>query len=163
MFFPTKYGRLIERLEQSFPNVEIVRVDKPEDIAERIKGVDALVTANSVYSRDVGQAICRNGTSLRWLQFTTSGIDTALKGGVPDGIPVTNGGGMHAHCVAAHAIMLMLAVMRRLNDCGAARKDRRWLRGDINAALYDVISRNLALFMAGKPFDRVVHGPNPGA
>ncbi len=135
MFFPTKYDRLIERVEQSFPELQIVRADSVAEVAERIGGVEAMVTANSIYLPDVGRVVRENGTSLRWLQFTTSGIDTALKAGVPEGIPVTNGGGMHAHCVAAHAMALMLAVMRRFNDCAAARVERRWLRGSINAAL----------------------------
>ena len=123
MFFPTKYGRLIERVEQSFPELQIVRADSVAEVAERIGGVEALVTANSIYSPDVGRAVRENGTSLRWLQFTTSGIDSALKAGVPEGIPVTNGGGMHAHCVAAHAMALMLAVMQRFTACAAARAD----------------------------------------
>ena len=47
MFFPTKYGRLIERIEQAFPDVDILRVDKPEDITAKIKGVDVLVTVGT--------------------------------------------------------------------------------------------------------------------
>jgi phosphoglycerate dehydrogenase-like enzyme len=149
MFFPTKYGRLIERLEQAFPDVEMVRVDKAEDIAAKIEGVDAMVTSNRIYSPTVGRDVCAHGTALRWMQFTTSGIDTALKGGVPDGIPVTNGGGMHAHCVAAHAMTLMLAAMRHLNDCNDARPRREWIRDDVHSSLSTPRGRTMALIGLG--------------
>jgi len=149
MFFPTKYGRLIERIEQAFPDVEILRVDKAEDIAANIKGVDVIVTSNRIYSPAVGRDICTHGTSLRWMQFTTSGIDNALKGGVPSGIPVTNGGGMHAHSVAAHGMTLLLAVMRRLNDCMAARPQRRWIRDEVHASLSTTRGKTMALIGLG--------------
>jgi phosphoglycerate dehydrogenase-like enzyme len=149
MFFPAKYARLIDRIQQAFPEVEIVRVDKAEDIAANIKGADAMVTSNRIYSPDVGRDVRAHGTSLRWMQFTTSGIDTALKGGVPDGIPVTNGGGMHAHCVAAHGMTLMLAVMRRLNDCTAARPRRDWIRDEIHSSLRTTRGKTMALIGLG--------------
>lgn len=149
MFFPTKYGRLIERIEQAFPEVEILRVDKPEDIAANLKGVEVLVTSNRIYSPAVGRDICTHGTALRWMQFTTSDIDNALKGGVPQGIPVTNGGGMHAHSVAAHAMTLLLAVMRRLNDCTAARPQRRWIRDEVHTSLSTTRGKTMALIGLG--------------
>jgi phosphoglycerate dehydrogenase-like enzyme len=149
MFFPTKYGRLIERIEQAFPDVEILRVDKPEDIAANLKGVEVMVTSNRIYSSAVGRDIRAHGTALRWMQFTTSGIDNALKGGVPQGIPVTNGGGMHAHSVAAHGMTLLLAVMRRLNDCMAARPQRRWIRDEIHTSLSTTRGKTLALIGLG--------------
>jgi phosphoglycerate dehydrogenase-like enzyme len=149
VFFPAKYGRLIDRIEQAFPEVEIVRIENAEDIAAKIKGADAMVTSNRIYSPTVGRDVCAHGTSLRWMQFTTSGIDTALKGGVPDGIPVTNGAGMHAHSVAAHAMALMLAVMRRLNDCTAARPRRDWIRDEVHSSLSTTRGKTMALIGLG--------------
>jgi len=149
VFYPTKYGRLIERIEQAFPDVDVVRIETAEDIPAKIRGAEVLVTSNRIYSPDVGRAVCTHGTALRWVQFTTSGIDNALKSGVPDGIPVTNGGGMHAHSVAAHAMTLTLAVMRRLNDCMAARSQRRWIRDDIHASLSTTRGKTMALIGLG--------------
>ena len=149
MFFPTKYGRLIERIAQAFPDLDILRIDRPEDIAPNLKGVEVLITSNRIYSPAVGRDICTHGTALRWVQFTTSGIDNALKGGLPKGIPVTNGGGMHAHSVAAHAMTLLLAVMRRLNDCMAARPQRRWIRDEVHSSLSTTRGKTMALIGLG--------------
>lgn len=148
-FYPTKYGRLIERIEQSFPDIDIVRIDEAKDIADKIRGVEILVTSNRSYSPEAGRAICTHGTALRWVQFTTSGIDTGLRNGLPEGIPVTNGGGMHAHSVAAHAMTLVLAVMRRLNDCTAARPQRRWIRDEVHSSLATTRGKTMALIGLG--------------
>ncbi|HEU0071756.1 MAG TPA: D-2-hydroxyacid dehydrogenase [Alphaproteobacteria bacterium] len=150
LFYPARYGRLIDRLAESFPTVEMIRIHQPEDIAANLPGVEAMVSANSVFSSDVGRAVREHGKALRWMQFTTSGIDTALKGGVPDGIPVTNGGGMHAHTVAAHAFSLLLALMRRLNECGTARAAHQWLaRNELGPTLVTTRGRTMALIGLG--------------
>ncbi|MFN4282990.1 MAG: D-2-hydroxyacid dehydrogenase [Alphaproteobacteria bacterium] len=148
-FYPTKYARLIERIEQSFPEIDVVRIDEPEEIAAKLPGVEILVTSNRSYTPEAGRAICTHGTALRWVQFTTSGIDTGLRNGIPAGIPVTNGGGMHAHSVAAHAMTLMLAVMRRLNDCTAARPQRRWIRDEVHSSLATTRGKTMALIGLG--------------
>ena len=52
------------------------------------------------------------GRALKWIQFTTVGIDVALRVGLPDGVWVTNSGDVSQRVLAGHAIALMLGVMR---------------------------------------------------
>ena len=44
--------------------------------------------------------------ALKWIQFTTVGIDIALKAGLPQGVWVTNSGDVSQRVLAGHAIAL---------------------------------------------------------
>ena len=52
------------------------------------------------------------GRALKWIQFTTVGIEIGLRAGLPEGVWVTNCGDVSQRVLAAHAMALMLGVMR---------------------------------------------------
>ncbi|HEY4136026.1 MAG TPA: D-2-hydroxyacid dehydrogenase [Alphaproteobacteria bacterium] len=149
VFYPAKYGRMVERAIAAFPEIDMVPVHDPARLAENIKGAEVLVTSNRIYLPEVARAVRDNADALRWMHFTTSGIDNALKNGLPDGIPVTNSSGMHARCVAAHAMTLLLSVTRRLADCAAARPRRDWVRDAVHGDLSTLENKTMALIGLG--------------
>jgi lactate dehydrogenase-like 2-hydroxyacid dehydrogenase len=52
------------------------------------------------------------GRALKWIQFTTVGIDIALKAGAARRVWVTNSGDVSQRVLVGHAMALMLGVMR---------------------------------------------------
>jgi phosphoglycerate dehydrogenase-like enzyme len=140
---------MVERAIAAFPEVDMVPVHDPETLAEIVKGAEILVTSNRIYLPDVARAVRDNADALRWMHFTTSGIDNALKNGLPPDVPVTNSSGMHARCVAAHAMTLLLAVTRRLADCAAARPRRDWIRDVVHGDLATLENKTMALIGLG--------------
>ena len=68
------------------------------------------------------------GRALKWIQFTTVGIDIALKAGLPDGVWVTNSGDVSQRVLAGHAIALMLGVMRGFRRFEPLRARRDYAR-----------------------------------
>jgi phosphoglycerate dehydrogenase-like enzyme len=68
------------------------------------------------------------GRALKWIQFTTVGIDIALKAGLPEGVWVTNSGDVSQRVLAGHAIALMLGVMRGFRRFEPLRAQRNYAR-----------------------------------
>jgi phosphoglycerate dehydrogenase-like enzyme len=68
------------------------------------------------------------GRALKWIQFTTVGIDIALKAGLPEGVWVTNSGDVSQRVLAGHAMALMLGVMRGFRRFEPLRAQRDYAR-----------------------------------
>jgi phosphoglycerate dehydrogenase-like enzyme len=87
---------------------------------------------------------------LRWIQFSTSGIDNALKHGLPAGVVVTNMSGLRAFAVAEHALMLMLGLVRRLRVTERARKTDFWIRDDVTPSMDNLAGKHLVILGLGE-------------
>jgi phosphoglycerate dehydrogenase-like enzyme len=119
---------LVPRLRSAFPDLVVIDADTPAALTERIGEAEVLVIPNGQYSAEIARAVKERGRRLRWIQFTTAGIDWAIKAGLPDNVIVTNASGFNAGTVSEHALALMLAVARRLPDSERARGARQWPR-----------------------------------
>jgi phosphoglycerate dehydrogenase-like enzyme len=87
-----------------------------------------------VCSAAYGEALRRcAGATLRWIHFTSAGIDGGLRMGLPDWSTVTNSTGVKAAMVSEHAFALLLALVRRLPDLAADQRARRWRHNDAMA------------------------------
>ena len=64
--------------------------------------------------------------NLRWLQTLASGTETLLAAGFSKDLVLTSGRGLHDQTVSEHALALILALLRRLPECGQAQLDLRW-------------------------------------
>ena len=89
-------------------------VASPEDVARAAPGTTIYVTSNRTCNPAIGEALRRHGQALRWMHFTSAGIDNGLAMGIPDGVLVTNSTGVRAGMVSEHALMLLLALVRGL-------------------------------------------------
>ncbi len=149
LFYTAKEKEIIDRLAKGFPDVTILTASTDEELRRTIPEVDILVTSNRVYVPEPAKIIRHGAKRLRWIQFTTSGIDKAVASGLPDGIPVTNAAGFHANKVAEHAMSLLLAVARRHMDALAARPKRAWVRDEISPIILTLEKATMVIIGMG--------------
>src|SRR5882757_10016174 len=127
VLYPFGAGEPIVALTADFPQLQWALAASPEDIAREIGDAAILVTSNRVCSVPYGEALRRcAGQALRWIHFTSAGIDGGLRMGLPDWVPVTNATGIKAGVVSEHALALLLALVRRLPELHADQPARRW-------------------------------------
>ena len=69
--------------------------------------------------------------ALRWMHFTSAGIDRGIAMGIPEGLIVTNSAGLRAGNVSEHALMLLLALTRRLPNLMACQRAHDWQRAEM--------------------------------
>lgn len=105
----------------AFPDVRVAIVDGIDDLPRLLPDADAMVMLGHFYTAQSAPVIKQFGRKLRWIQLTTAGYDSVITHGKPDSVVVTNAGHSHGPMVAEHALMLLLALIRRL-PCFAPRQ-----------------------------------------
>jgi D-2-hydroxyacid dehydrogenase (NADP+) len=105
---------------------------------------------------------------LRWIQFTTSGLDKAIAFDLPSGIVVTNAAGLRAFSVAEHAFFLMLALLRQSRAADQGQRENLWVRDAITPQMDNLAGKHLVIIGTGaigqdiarkaKAFDMMVTG-----
>jgi phosphoglycerate dehydrogenase-like enzyme len=134
VLYPFRATDPIVGLVRDFPQLEWAVVASPAEVARAIGDAAILVTSNRVCSAAYGEALRRcAGDTLRWIHFTSAGIDGGLRMGLPDWVTVTNATGVKAAMVSEHALALLLALVRRLPDLQTNQLARRWRRDDAMA------------------------------
>ena len=131
------------------PGMELVVVDptKPEfyDVAG-----DAEYYLGSPRT-GIGNEFFRAAPKLKLVQLTSAGYDRVdLEAARKAGVPVANNGGANSVAVAEHAVMLMLAVLKRLvanhNEVAAGK----WRTAEFAASrLYEVEGKRLGIVGLG--------------
>ena len=136
VLYPFRPEDPIVQLERDFPQLQWAVVGSPEEVAREIGDAAILVTSNRVCSAAYGAALRRCASAkLRWIHFTSAGIDGGLRMGLPGWATVTNATGVKAAMVSEHALALLLALVRRLPDLAAGQLARRWRHDDAMAAV----------------------------
>jgi phosphoglycerate dehydrogenase-like enzyme len=137
-------------LFQRFPDVSFVTTRSVADVAQEIGDADALVAWSADYTPAIA-AVCKERCRrLRWIQFATSGIDTALKnGGFPPGVTVTNCAGLRAANLAEHAFALLFFLARRMRRMEEARRHRLWIRQEIHPEIRSLQATTLTILGMG--------------
>lgn len=123
-----KPGRFdFDELARRHPHHDFVVPPDLEAFADALPGSEVLITWNGPWDETFASLIKEKQAGLKLIQFTTSGIDGALRaGGFPTGVTVANCAGVSAPMVAEHAFALMMMVGHRLREAEAARATRRW-------------------------------------
>lgn len=124
-------GPLTERLRQRVKDVTFVEAAGPGQLPEKIRDAEVLITTGvGLTGKLVSEA-----PRLRWVQALTSGVDHIIPalGSRPD-VTLTSARGMHAAPVSEMAVMLMLALSRRLPRLLESQKSQSWRR-DIGGLL----------------------------
>jgi phosphoglycerate dehydrogenase-like enzyme len=162
-----KFAGLEDALK-AFPGTDLQRVSEPASIAAALPEAEILIASNRLYTADNAAAIRANAKSLRWIQFSTSGIDGAAAHGLPSGVIVTNASGLRAFAVAEHAIALMFGLVRQLGGVERAKQDKVWRRDEIAPTNDNLSGKHLVLVGLGaigqeiarkaKAFDMTVTG-----
>ena len=127
VLYPFGPDEPIVALLRDFPQLQWALAASPGDIAREIGDAAILVTSNRACSAAYGEALRRcAGHTLRWIHFTSAGIDGGLRMGLPHWVTVTNATGVKAAVVSEHALALLLALVRRLPQLQADQLARRW-------------------------------------
>jgi len=80
------------RFPQGIPEIEAVKAHDLETLADALAGAEIFHVYNSAFTPEFAKLVRDKGRALKWIQFTTVGIDVALRVGLPDGVWITNSG-----------------------------------------------------------------------
>src|SRR4030095_13280640 len=103
-------------------------------------------------TRQMGGEFFRSAPKLRLVQLTSAGYDRVdVEAARKAGVPVSNNGGANSVAVAEHAVMLMLAVLKRLVSLHNNIVAGKWRSADFAATrLYEVEGKRLGIVGLGK-------------
>ena len=151
-----RFGGLEETLK-AFPGAVLVRAGDKDAIAAAMPGAEILIASNRLYTAENAKAIRENAKALRWIQFSTSGIDGAAAHGLPSGVIVTNAAGLRSFAVAEHAFALMLGLVRRLAEVDTAKRDKIWRRDEISHKTDNLSGKHMVLIGLGAIGQEIAH------
>lgn len=134
---------------RAFPQVTLVATGDPGELPAAMDSSEILIVNNRSYNPANAKIIRDNAASLRWIQFSTSGIDNGTKNGFPPGVVVTNVAGLRAFSVAEQALALMLALVRQVRAIEKARDHRDWCRDAITPAMDNLAGKHLLIIGMG--------------
>jgi phosphoglycerate dehydrogenase-like enzyme len=121
-------------LAAMFPQLSFALTRDLDEFAREMADADILVMWSLEYSPDIAHVCKESAPRLKWIQFTTSGIDGALKsGGFRPGTIVTNCAGLRAVNLAEHAFTLLLFMARQMREIERARERRDWIRRQLES------------------------------
>ena len=126
-----------EAFLRDFPSVEVAKADSLESLANALDGAEILHVYNSAFTTEFARLVREKGRALKWIQFTTVGVEIGLKAGLPDGVWVTNSGDVSQRVLASHAMALMLGVMRGFRRFELLRERRGWARHGMSSYIID--------------------------
>lgn len=118
------------RVADEHPELDWTVACTPEERAAAIVDAEILILAEAVCCAELGKLIMA-AKKLRWIQFSTAGIEQCVRYGLPAHIPITGGSGIKAPTVAEHAMTLLLALARKIRETEAQRDARRWSRNGL--------------------------------
>jgi phosphoglycerate dehydrogenase-like enzyme len=149
LFYDCKRPELVERARARLTDLTVSVAETEDELRGAIERTNILVTTNRAYTKGAARIICEQGQRLQLIHFTTSGIDNALKHGLPDNVSVTNSAGTHANRIAQHAFALMLALTRGVNDAVEARRRHDWIHDTLGPKMLSLEHATLALVGLG--------------
>ena len=137
-------------LKKSFPEIDWVEVDGPEGAAADIADTDVLCINTLAYNAELAKVVLGNAKQLKWIHFTTSGIDWAIDaGGFPAGVTVTNSAGLRAPNLTDHAFAMLLFMARKFRRLEEARREKYWAREDLWENIIGLDGLTMTIFGMG--------------
>src|SRR5215510_8307204 len=130
LLFPFSPTEPSVQFTRDFPELDWTVVASPEEVARAAPGAAIYVTSNRTCKPETGAALRRHGSALRWMHFTSAGIDNGIAMGIPAGLIVTNSAGIRAGNVSEHALTLLLALVRKLPGSMACQRAHAWQRAE---------------------------------
>jgi phosphoglycerate dehydrogenase-like enzyme len=149
VMYPFRSDDAIMGLTKDFPELDWAVVASPEELAREVPDAEILVTSNRVCTPAYGEALRVNAHRLRWMFFSSSGIERGVAMGIPDGVRVTNSTGVKATMVSEHAMTMLLALLRQLPECQAHQRAHLYTRQETNAKLRTLEDATVCVFGRG--------------
>jgi phosphoglycerate dehydrogenase-like enzyme len=142
---PMGLEKAIPELQEQFPEVELVAVEKREDTLEMIADAD-------VYLGWMNRDVCLAGSKLKWVQSPSSGIDYYLA--IPEfkecDVLLTSASGTHAACLAESALGMILAFTRGIRDAILAQPKHEWAIRQIRPKLVELTGSTMGVIGLGR-------------
>jgi phosphoglycerate dehydrogenase-like enzyme len=151
-------------LREKFPKLNVDIVDHHSKVGPYVGAADIIVTFGPM----MADHVLREGPRIKWIHCLTTGTD-----GVDDlpslrpEILITSSHGIHGDTVSEHALMLMLALSRHLQDLVRAQDQHKWatdparlLHGK-NVGIFGVGAIGEGLALRCKAMGMIVHGIDP--
>jgi phosphoglycerate dehydrogenase-like enzyme len=118
---------LVEELRRQFPDLSFLHAEDEEAMVRLIPTVEV------AFSSRLTERAFAAAPALRWVHSPAAGVGAMLFPAMKASPTVlSNSRGMNAVAVAEHALMLMLAAVRRLPDAVRAQSARRWAADDLS-------------------------------
>src|SRR5215831_13885821 len=149
VLYPFRKDDAIMGLARDFPQLAWAVVTSPEELVHEIADAEILVTSNRVCTPAYGEALRRNARRLRWMYFSSSGIERGVAAGLPQGVRVSNSTGVKATMVSEHAMMLLLALLRQLPECQAHQRAHLYTRNETNSKMRTLEDATVCVFGRG--------------
>lgn len=128
---------LDETFLRDFPEIEVAKANNLESLALALEGAEIFHVYNSAFTAEFARLVRDKGRAIKWIQFTTVGIEIGLRAGLPEGVWVTNSGNVSQRVLATHAMALMLGVMRNFPRFERLRPQREWARNTMSSHILD--------------------------
>ena len=139
-----------EAFLRDFPEVEAAKADSHESLVDALDGAEILHVYNSAFTVDFARLVRDKGRALKWIQFTTVGIEIGLNAGLPEGVWVTNSGDVSQRVLAGHAMALMLGVMRGFRRFERLRAQRKWSREAMSSHMIETEGARMIILGMGR-------------
>jgi len=110
-------------------------------VRSRAELLEALPDTHELIGFPLGESeLAEHAHNLRWIQLTGSVGDafSALQYALSRGVRVSSAAGIRAPQCAEHVVMLLLALMRRLDIAVHAQTQRRWATAEIAPRVVDL-------------------------
>ena len=139
-----------EAFLRDFPEVEAAKADSLDSLVRALDTAEIFHVYNSAFTAEFARVVRDQGRTLKWIQFTTVGIEIGLRAGLPEGVWVTNSGDVSQRALATHAMALMLGVMRGFRRFGQLQARREWPpRQSMSSQLLDPDSARMVILGMG--------------
>lgn len=135
IIYPFRTEDSIKQFVEDFPQLKWAIVESAEELGHEIADAEILVTSNRVCDQAYGEALRKNAHKLRWMFFSSSGIERGVAAGIPEGVRVSNSTGVKATMVSEHAVTLLLALLRQHPECGRHQRAHKYTREETNAKM----------------------------
>jgi phosphoglycerate dehydrogenase-like enzyme len=141
--------RILE-FADDFPEIDWTIVWSPDEMELALPDATLVIFSNRICTPETGAALRRGaGACLKWIHFHSAGIERGIAMGPPPGIPITYSAGAKAPVCAEHAMMLLLALSRRIWELRAAQARHHWARRELNFTIRSLESENLVIIGLG--------------
>jgi len=133
-----------------FPEIDWTIVWSPGDLEAAVGDASLVIFSNRICTPEVGAALRRGaGDALKWVHSHSAGIERISTMGIPQGVPLTYSAGAKAPVCAEHAMMLLLALSRRIWELRAAQARHHWARREMNFTIRSLESETLVIVGLG--------------
>jgi phosphoglycerate dehydrogenase-like enzyme len=118
---------LVEELRRQFPDLSFLHAEDEEAMVRLIPTVEV------AFSSRLTERAFAAAPALRWVHSPAAGVGAMLFPAMKASpVVLSNSRGMNAVAVAEHALMLMLAAVRRLPDAVRAQSAGRWAADELS-------------------------------